>query len=149
MDRFESGEVIQVPKTQRLTRAAFAKEASVAEDTPFSRFRPGHPQQGQYRFPDAVERFNALRDKSTRQNDRHSLKSKIRDLGVTVKDLRGRLKASRRVVNAQDIEIVELQMKNVDLERLALEAVEERNRLEQEVKALRRQRLTASKDTFR
>lgn len=144
MDRFESGKVIQVPKTQKLTRAAFAKEACVAEDTPFSRYRPGHAKEGQYRFPDVVERFNTLRESPTRRTDLRALKEQIRERNAMIKSLSERLKASRRVVNAQDIEIVDLRLKSADLEKLASQVVEERNRLEQEVRNLRRERLKAT-----
>ncbi len=144
LDRLESGKVIHVPKTQNLTRAAFAKEACVAEDTPFSRYRPGHAKEGQYRFPDVVQRFNTLRERPTRRTDLRSLKEKIRERDATIKSLDERLKASRRVVNAQEIEIVDLRLKNADLEKLASQVVEERNRLAEEIKKLRRERLKAT-----
>src|SRR5712692_8631136 len=127
LDRFESGKVVHVPKSQGVTRAALAKEASVAEDTAFSRYRSGHVQTGQYRFPDIVKRFELLRKKSSRQDVRHSLKKEIIGLKATVKNLEAMLKASRRVVNAQDIKIVDLEMRNCELEKLASEATEERD----------------------
>ena len=144
MDRFESGKVIHVPKNQRVTRAALAKEASVAEDTAFSRYRSGHAQTGQYRFPDIVKRFELLRKKSSGHDVRDSLKKETTGLKATVKNLEAMLKASRRVVNAQDIKIVGLEMRNCELEKLASEATEERDTLEKELKNLRRGRL---KDT--
>src|SRR5437764_10264588 len=117
LDRFESGKVIHVPKNQRITRAALAKEAPVAEDTAFSRYRSGHAQAGQYRFPDIVKRFELLRRKSSRLDVSHSLKKQITAMKATVTSLEAMLKASRRVVNAQDIKIVDLEVLNCELEK--------------------------------
>lgn len=129
LDRFESGKLINLPSGQRLSRLSFAKEAVVAEDTPFSRYRPGHPKAGEYRFPDVVSRFEVLRQKISRRKANLSLRKKITELGTTIKELERRLEANRRVVNAQDIKISELELRNRDLEQLYSQATKERDNL--------------------
>jgi hypothetical protein len=145
LDRFESGELINLPAGQRLTRLSFAKEACVAEDTPFSRYRPGHPKEGEYRFPEEVRRFELLRKVKSRRDVGSLLKKKNAELRDTVRQLERKLEASRRVVNAQDIKISELELKvselelrNRDLEKLYSEASKERNEAKKESKVRRR-----------
>jgi hypothetical protein len=140
LDRFEAGDLSHVPKNQKLTRLALAKEAGVARDTPFSRYRSGHAKASEYRFPEIVRRFELLRKKSSEREPKRSAKEEITELRGTVGHLDDRLKASRRVINAQDIRIVELELKNRDLEKLFSEAVAERQKLEKELKSLRRER---------
>lgn len=123
LDRFESGKLINLPSGEKLSRRSFAREADVAEDTPFSRYRPGHPKAGEYRFPDVVSRFELLRKKGFRRNNDRSLRKNIIELKGTIRDLEERLEANRRVVNAQDIRICELETRNTELEKLYSQAM--------------------------
>lgn len=136
LDRFESGKLINLPSGQRLSRLSFAKEAVVAEDTPFSRYRPGHPKAGEYRFPDVVSRFEVLRKRVSRRKVDLSLRKRITELGTTIKQLEKRLEANRRVVNAQDFKISELESRARDLEELYSQASRERDSLQKEIRRL-------------
>lgn len=127
LDRFESGKLIHLPKGHRLTRLNLAKEAGVTKDTPFARFRSGHPKAGEYRFPEEVRRFEVRRKKTSPRNVVPSLRKEITKLRASVRQLEEMLKASRCVVNAQDIKLSELEMRNRDLEKLYSEAVKERD----------------------
>ncbi len=129
LDRFGSGKLVNLPAGRKLTRISFAKEAGVAEDTPFARYRAGHPKAGEYRFPEEVRRFEGLRKDTSRRNVGPSLKKKISELRAEVRHVEKSLVASRRVINAQDIKISELEMRIRDLEKLYSEAVKERNKL--------------------
>src|SRR5258708_70154 len=99
LGRFESGKLINFRKGQKLTRLALAMEAGVAQDTPFSRYRSGHTKEGQYRFPEVVARFEALRRKLSRNTGAVSLREKVKELKQTNRYLSVRLEANRRVVN--------------------------------------------------
>lgn len=141
LGRFELGKLINVAKGQKLTRLALAKEAGVAADTPFSRYRIGHAKEGEYRFPEIVRRFDSLRGKLSSKDQNRSLRQNVKELKQTNKHLSARLEANRRVVNAQDIRIKELEVRNSELEELLLKCGNERENLEDELKRLRRARL--------
>lgn len=146
LDRFESGKLVNLPRGQKLTRKALAAEAGVSADTPFARYRLGHPQAGQYRFPEVVWRFKLLRKKALPRNSSLSLKKQVTELKVTNKHLGVQLRASRTVVNAQDIRIGELELRIREIEELLSEVIAERDSLEKQLKTVRRRRLKDASD---
>jgi hypothetical protein len=145
LNRFESRKLINFPNNQKLTRLSLAKEAGVAEDTPFSRYRPGHPKAGEYRFRDVVRRFEALRKKFSRRDLGPELKKKNAELKTSETQLKNLLEASRRVVNAQDIRNGELELRNQDLEERLSQAIEERDRALKELQSSRPRQLKGVK----
>lgn len=141
LDRFRSGKLINLPKGAKLTRLSLAQEAGVAEDTTFSRFRKGHPQVGEYRFPEAVKEFNSLRDKLHFKKSQRSGKEEIAKLKRVIKELERSLSASRIVTNAQDIKISKLEASYEQLLKLYSTVTQERDNLEAELNKLRRRRI--------
>jgi hypothetical protein len=141
LDRFESGKVINVAKDQKLTRLALAKEAEVAPDTPFSRYRIDNSRAGEYRFPEVVGRFDALRKRLSGKSRDRSLREEVKELKQANKHLNARLEANRRVVNAQDIKIEELETRMRDVEELLLQRSNKLEAAENELRRLRKGRL--------
>lgn len=138
LDRFKSGKLIRLPKGSKLTRSNLAAEAGVAKDTPFSRYRKGHPKARQYRFPQVVERFNSLREKKRAKPKGKTGTDEIARWKNTAEELDAMLCASRRVVNAQDIEIDKLRRRCRELEELTEKLGGECDSLKAEVVKLRR-----------
>lgn len=141
LNRFKSGKLIRLPKGSKLTRSSLAAEACVAKDTPFSRYRKGHPKAGQYRFPQVVERFNNLREKRRAKPKGKTGVDEIARWKNTADELDAMLRASRRVVNAQDIEIDKCRRRCRELEELTEKLGVECDGLKAEVMKLRRQRI--------
>lgn len=139
LDRFESGKLIRIPKGSKLTRSNLAAEAGLAKDTPFSRYRKGHPKAGEFRFPHAVARFDSLRAKSRPKPKEKTGLNEIAKWKTAFTELEGVLAASRRVVNAQDIEIDKLKRSRGELEELVASLGAELDNLRAELVRLRRQ----------
>jgi hypothetical protein len=141
LDRFESCDLLHLPKGTKLTRLNLALEAEVSKDTPFSRYRAGHPNAGEYRFPKIVNRFIRLRRKRSPKVKEPTTGNEVKELKAQVEELKMMLSASRSVVNAQDIQIDDLKRRCQDLEELSTMIAEERDNLEAEFVKLRRQRI--------
>jgi hypothetical protein len=139
LDRFECGKPIRIPKGSKLTRLNLAAEAGLSRDTPFSRYRKGHPKAGEFRFPQAVARFNRLRAKSRSKSKGKIAADEIALLKTTVAELEGSLTASRWVVNAQDVEIDRLKRRCDELEELVASLGGECDNLRGELVKVRRQ----------
>lgn len=139
LDRFESGKLIRIPKGSKLTRLNLAAEAGLARDTPFSRYRKGHPKAGEFRFPQAVARFNHLRAKSRRKSKGKAAADEIARLKTTVAELEGSLARSRWVANAQDVEIDRLKRRCGEFEELLASLGGECDDLRAELVKVRRQ----------
>ncbi len=120
LGRFKSGKLMRLPKGAKLTRLNFATEAGVSKDTPFSRFRQGHPKAGEYRFPQVVDQFKRLREKLRAKPKEEARDEEIAKLKVTNAELERMLYASRCVVNAQDIKIDNLERRCRELEENVL-----------------------------
>jgi hypothetical protein len=141
LDRFKSGKLIRLPRGSKLTRLNLATEAGVSKDTPFSRYRKGHPKGGEYRFPQVVDEFIHLRQKRRAAPKGKTETNEITKLKATNAELESMLFASRCVVNAQDIEIVNLRRRSEELENLYSAMAEERTNLEAEIIKLKRQNI--------
>ena len=138
LDRFENGKLERLKEGTKLTRLNLATEAGVAKDTPFSRYREGHPQAHTYRFPEIVERFNRLRKNGRPEPQPEPNPDTVAELKDTISELRGALSASRCVANALDAQNVELKRSNSELEELASRLSDEKDEIMAELTKLRR-----------
>jgi hypothetical protein len=136
LDRFENGRLERLPDDSKLTRLNLAKEAGVARETPFSRYRQDHPKAREYRFPEVVERFKRLRKKGKvvpepRPDETEQSKA-------TIAELQNMLSASRYVANALDAQNIDLNRRNGELEELVSSLGKERDELNSELIKLKR-----------
>lgn len=136
LDRFEYGGLERLPEGSKLTRLNLAKEAGVARETPFSRYRQDHPKAGEYRFPEVVERFKRLRKKGKvvpepRPDETAKLKA-------VIEELQNMLSASRYVANALDAQSIDLKRRNSELEELVSSLGKERDEINSELIKLKR-----------
>jgi exonuclease VII small subunit len=117
LDRFEHGQLLILPAGSKLTIRNLAQEAEVSKDTPLSRYRKDQPNDGDYRFPDIVARFNKLKARKHTRQSRNDLKeAKIQELRQLIESLQEKNLLLARANNQLDIRAVELERRCRELE---------------------------------
>jgi hypothetical protein len=102
LDRFQNHKLVNLKAGAKLTVRNLAIEAKVSKDTPFSRYRNGQANAGEYRFPYIV-------DKNPRDN-------KIRELRQLLKAKDKLLLSQARAINQLDAELYDTKNRNQELE---------------------------------
>lgn len=103
LDRFESHRTVNVPVGTKLTVRTLAEEAYVSKDTPLSKHRRGQ-HLSQYRFPDVVERFNRIKEKSKDKKQNMSVERQLRN---DIENLYNYTKAQAREQNRLQAELTD------------------------------------------
>jgi hypothetical protein len=116
LDRFEHGRLIKLPEGSKLTLRSLSVEAGVSKDTPLSKFREGHPQVGQYRFPTVVKRFRELKKRGNKDDPENLKDKKIRELRDALAQSNREKQQLAEVNNELDAENYELRRRNKELE---------------------------------